>query len=83
MMPEMNGFEVVKKLRFEMGLMNLLVMVLTALGESEAQTTALELGADDYLSKPFIPKALRARIKALFRRREFIQSPAVEAAAAF
>jgi type IV pilus assembly protein PilB len=83
MMPEMNGFEVIKSLRLEMGLMNLPVMVLTASGDSESQTTALEFGADDYLSKPFIPNVLRARIKALFRRREYGRSPAVEASAAF
>jgi type IV pilus assembly protein PilB len=74
MMPEMDGFAVVKCLRGEMGMPDLPVMVLTAMNESESQATALELGADDYLIKPFNAKVLKARVKALFRRYEY--SPA-------
>ena len=71
MMPEMDGFAVVKRLRNEMGIADLPILVLTALGETESQETALNIGADDYLTKPFVPKILRARVKALFRRHEF------------
>ena len=69
MMPEVDGFAVVKELRGKMGLSNLPILVLTALGEAESQALALEIGADDYMTKPFIPRILRARVKALFRRR--------------
>jgi type IV pilus assembly protein PilB len=69
MMPVMNGFEVIKRVRGELGLVDLPIMVLTAMNESESQVLTLELGADDYVSKPFEPKVLRARVSALFRRR--------------
>ncbi|MBI5201546.1 MAG: Flp pilus assembly complex ATPase component TadA [Elusimicrobia bacterium] len=74
MMPEMDGLAVVRHLRGEMGLGDLPIMVLTALGEAESQARALELGADDYLSKPFNPQVLRARVKALFRRSAFAKA---------
>ena len=76
MMPEVDGFAVVKRLRGEMGLAGLPVMVVTAMSEAESQELALEVGADDYLTKPFSPKVLRARIKALFRRGEYSSSSA-------
>ncbi|MDE2511143.1 MAG: response regulator transcription factor [Elusimicrobia bacterium] len=41
------------------------------MSESESQALALEVGADDYMSKPFDPQILRARVKAQFRRREY------------
>ena len=44
------------------------VMMLTARGEEEDVVRALELGADDYLTKPFSPRTLLARVKALLRR---------------
>ena len=71
MMPEMDGFAVVKHLRSEMGISDLPILVLTAASEAESQAMAFELGADDYLMKPFHPKILRARVKALFRRYEY------------
>lgn len=54
-------------LRGQLGISDLPVMVVTALAEAESQALALELGADDYVSKPFNPKILRARTKTLFR----------------
>lgn len=71
MMPEVDGFAVVKKLRGELAMADLPVIVITAMGEAESQATALELGADDYMTKPFSPKVLRARVKARFRRGEY------------
>ena len=71
MMPEIDGFAVVKRLRGDMGLTDLPILVITAMSESESQALALGLGADDYMTKPFNPKVLRARIKALFRRSEY------------
>ncbi|OGR76260.1 MAG: hypothetical protein A2X40_11805, partial [Elusimicrobia bacterium GWC2_65_9] len=71
MMPEVDGFAVVRRLRGEMGMADLPILIITAMGEAESQALALELGADDYLTKPFSPQVLRARVKALFRRCEF------------
>jgi type IV pilus assembly protein PilB len=68
MMPAMDGFAVLKRLRGELGLTELPIMILTALSDAESQSLALEVGADDYLTKPFNPVVLRARIKALLRR---------------
>ena len=70
MMPTVDGFEVVRRLR-GMGATDLPILVLTAQNESEAQAKALELGADDYMSKPHDPRVLRARVKALFRRGDY------------
>ncbi len=72
MMPgKRTDFAVVKRLRTERGIADLPILVLTAVSEAESQATALEMGADDYLIKPFHPKILRARVKALFRRYEY------------
>lgn len=75
MMPELDGFAVLKRLRGRMGLLGLPIVILTAMNEAESQSLALELGADDYLSKPFNPRVLRARIQALIRRSEYRSTP--------
>lgn len=67
MMPEMDGMEVLKALRVFSAVP---VMLLTAKAEEFDKVLALELGADDYLTKPFSPKELVARVKAIFRRME-------------
>jgi DNA-binding response OmpR family regulator len=64
-MPVMNGFQVCEKIRARS---RVPVMMLTVRGEEEDLVRALELGADDYLTKPFSPRTLIARIKALLRR---------------
>jgi DNA-binding response OmpR family regulator len=64
-MPGATGFEVCASLR-EQG--STPIIMLTARGEEQDLVKALELGADDYLTKPFSPKTLVARIKALLRR---------------
>lgn len=64
-MPKMNGFELAQKLRERS---DIPLMMLTVRHEDEDVVRALELGADDYLSKPFSPKILVARIRALLRR---------------
>jgi type II secretory ATPase GspE/PulE/Tfp pilus assembly ATPase PilB-like protein/ActR/RegA family two-component response regulator len=71
MMPGIDGIAVLKRVRGPLGLMDLPILILTATGEADAQSLALETGADDYLTKPFIPAVLKARIKALLRRSEF------------
>lgn len=68
MLPGMNGLEVCKRLRAEQ--VNVPILFLTALSTSENIATGLDLGADDYLVKPFKFIELNARIKALLRRSE-------------
>ena len=67
MMPKLNGFEVLKVLR-EKGI-NTPVIMLTAKSTTEDKITGLDLGADDYLAKPFNTEELLARIRALLRRK--------------
>ena len=64
-MPGANGFEVCARIREQS---TVPVMMLTVRGEEEDLVKALELGADDYLNKPFSPRTLIARVKALLRR---------------
>ncbi|MBT1697669.1 response regulator transcription factor [Fulvivirgaceae bacterium PWU4] len=66
MMPEMSGFDVCRKAR-EKGIMAPIV-ILTAKGEELDKVLGLELGADDYITKPFSLRELLARIKAILRR---------------
>jgi two-component system, OmpR family, response regulator CpxR len=65
MLPGMDGFEILKRLRQQS---KVPVMMLTARGEDVDRIVGLELGADDYLPKPFNPKELVARIRAVLRR---------------
>lgn len=64
-MPNMDGFEVCARIREQSSVP---IMMLTVRGEEEDLVKALELGADDYLNKPFSPRTLIARVKALLRR---------------
>ncbi len=64
-LPDGNGFEVCEAIREQS---RIPVMMLTARGEEEDLVRALDLGADDYLTKPFSPRTLLARVKALLRR---------------
>ena len=66
MLPGMNGFEVLRRLRA--GTSRTPVLLLTARGEDVDRILGLELGADDYLPKPFNPRELVARIRAILRR---------------
>ena len=65
MMPEMDGFQVLRKIRETL---DLPVIMLTAKGEVSDKVVGLELGADDYLAKPFEPRELLARIQSILRR---------------
>src|SRR3954468_12071779 len=62
MMPEMAGYEVLARLRSEPSLRHIPVIVVSALGEVESVVRCVELGADDYLFKPFNPVLLQARV---------------------
>ncbi|HST52934.1 MAG TPA: response regulator transcription factor [Pyrinomonadaceae bacterium] len=66
MMPGMNGFELLRRLRAEGSCVP--VLMLTARGEDVDRIVGLEIGADDYLPKPFNPRELVARIHAILRR---------------
>lgn len=68
MLPEINGFEICKILRKEHPLLP--IIILTARNDDFDKIVGLELGADDYMSKPFNPRELSARIKSVSRRFE-------------
>jgi len=68
MLPVVNGIEVLKTIRFVWNLKELPIIIVSARTDETDIITALELGADNYLSKPFGPKVLVANVKALLRR---------------
>ncbi len=70
MLPEVDGLEVCKRLRSAPATAMLPIIMLTAKAEESDTVIGLELGADDYVTKPFSPKTLVSRVKALFRRLE-------------
>ncbi|HET6845320.1 MAG TPA: response regulator transcription factor, partial [Anaerolineales bacterium] len=74
MLPKLDGFEVCKRLRASGSLVP--VLILTARDEDVDKIVGLELGADDYLTKPFNPRELVARVKAILRRGQ--EHPGVE-----
>jgi len=69
MLPGIDGLQVLRSLRADARTAFLPVVVLTAKGEEADIVTGLELGADDYVTKPFSPKVLLARIRAVLRRK--------------
>ena len=75
MMPDINGFEVLKKIR---EVNNVPVIMLTAKGEEDDRIQGLELGADDYITKPFSPRELVSRIRAVLRRTKAFQEDQVD-----
>ena len=68
MLPELDGWEVCRLLKSDPRTKAIPVMILTVLGQEEYRLKGLELGADDYLSKPFSIKEVVARVRALLRR---------------
>ena len=68
MLPEMDGIEILKKIRNSQNFSDLPVIMLTAKNEELDKVLGLEFGADDYITKPFSPMELIARIKAILRR---------------
>jgi phosphate regulon transcriptional regulator PhoB len=81
LLPDANGFEICKRLRTDERLRSLPVIFLTAKGEEFDRILGLELGADDYVVKPFSPRELVARVRAVLRRQERVaeRSELVEA----
>lgn len=72
MMPQPDGLEVCRALRANSRWRHLPVLMLTARGDEVDKVLGLELGADDYMTKPFSVKELAARVKALLRRTEYL-----------
>jgi phosphate regulon transcriptional regulator PhoB len=70
MLPKMPGLEICKEIRRDPSLNRLPILMLTARGEEADRVIGLEMGADDYVTKPFSPRELVARVKALLRRTE-------------
>jgi two-component system phosphate regulon response regulator PhoB len=69
MLPGMSGVEVAKRIRADGRLKNIPLIMLTARADERDKILGLETGADDYITKPFSPRELMARIKAVLRRR--------------
>jgi putative two-component system response regulator len=69
-MPEMDGFEVCRRLRSDAALSNIPVIFLSALGETEDKLAAFQSGGFDYVTKPFEPEEVRARIETQLRLRD-------------
>jgi two-component system alkaline phosphatase synthesis response regulator PhoP len=69
MLPGMDGLEVCRSLKREVATQSIPIVMLTAKGEESDIVAGLELGADDYLTKPFSPRVLLARIRAILRRK--------------
>lgn len=76
MLPHLSGLDVCRRLRKEPDTARLPILMLTAKADETDKVLGLELGGDDYLTKPFGPRELVARVKALMRRTE--ETPAAE-----
>lgn len=74
MLPELNGLEVLRRIR---AISTVPVIIETARGETIDKITGLNLGADDYISKPFEIEELLARINAIFRRLNYVKEKAI------
>ena len=68
MLPEMNGFDVCRNIKQDAKLKAIPIIMLTARGEEVDRVVGLELGADDYIVKPFSPRELVLRVKAILKR---------------
>ena len=75
MLPHLDGFEVCRRIR---AVSDVPILMLTARGEETDRIVGLELGADDYLPKPFNPRELLARLRAILRRRDTATAGAAE-----
>lgn len=72
MLPGMDGLEVCRLIRGDQTTKNLPLVMITAKGEESDIVAGLELGADDYITKPFSPRVLSARVKSVLRRKRTI-----------
>jgi two-component system, OmpR family, alkaline phosphatase synthesis response regulator PhoP len=70
MLPKLSGLEICREVRRDDSMNRLPILMLTARGDEADRVVGLEMGADDYVTKPFSPRELMARVKALLRRAE-------------
>ncbi|HYB57795.1 MAG TPA: response regulator [Alphaproteobacteria bacterium] len=80
MMPDMNGYEVLEHLKADQQLRHIPVIMISAVDEVESVIRCIELGAEDYLSKPFNPTLLRARVGASLERKHLLDQVRAQAA---
>ena len=73
MLPVMNGYQVLEQLKADQSLRNIPVIITTALDEADGKARCMELGAEDYLTKPFNPVKLKSRISDCLERRHRAQ----------
>ena len=78
LLPGMDGLELLRRIRSDRGMSRIPVVMLTAKGDETDRIAGLELGADDYIPKPFSPREVVARIKAVFRRSSLLPGEAEE-----
>ena len=78
MMPGQDGLSVLRAIRTNSDTRPLPVLMMTARSDETDRVLGLELGADDYITKPFSVKELAARVRAVIRRQEYLQTPAEE-----
>ncbi len=76
LLPKMDGLEVLREIRSDREIAGTPVVMLTAKGDETDRIVGLELGADDYIPKPFSPREVAARVKAIFRRSLPRETPA-------
>ena len=77
MMPFMDGYEVCRNIRSQAN-SNVLIVMLTAKSEEDDKLLGYGLGADDYVTKPFSPKVLTAKVKALLKRTDIVENKTAE-----
>ena len=80
MMPDMNGYEVLEHLKADPQLRHIPIIMISAVDEVESVIRCIELGAEDYLSKPFNPTLLRARVGASLERKRLLDQVRTQAA---
>jgi adenylate cyclase len=80
MMPQLNGYEVLERMRSSPELRNIPVIMISAIGELDSVVRCIELGAEDYLPKPFEPTLLRARVYASLERKRLHDQVVAQAA---
>ncbi|MEM7332671.1 MAG: response regulator transcription factor, partial [Chloroflexota bacterium] len=79
MLPDRDGWDITRSIRSDKRLATLPIIMLTARVEDSDKIVGLELGADDYVTKPFNPREIVARVRALLRRQQFDKAEQIDA----